>query len=437
MSSSIICRDIIESIRTKVYTSRNLVHNIYKELPKIQFSKYQQEVNALQLNIRDLAHYKTEESPYINKISPGCMSCKNGKWLCIYITTDCNARCRFCPNPIYKSKKVMIDGCDYKGGIEGILSLIKELGIEGVSISGGEPMLEYKKVIGFIERIKEEFPYIYTWVYTNGIIGSSQLYKSLALAGLDEIRFDLAATGYSIKNLESARSSLPNMTIEIPVIPDDLDKIKQCIKTAESIGIDYINLSELMLTPHSIKNIRPDEKIPVVWDPFELRITVPVYGSRHAAYKLMSYAKDLHYAIGINDCSLYSKLNVQVRGWNRNLCLNYKSPWEMPTKSGHLAVLSIFDEECRLSRLKDKIRDFTGVNAGLHIDKDLQCIRLNPVHKDKVIKCKQIMSDNPVLLLLYNTNLNNTVRTLDMAFQIDQKGRYISVIKGLSADSYI
>jgi pyruvate formate-lyase activating enzyme-like uncharacterized protein len=94
--------------------------------------------------------------------------------------------------------------------------------ITGVSFSGGEPFLEPHKLMEWVDWFKKHRPDQYTWVYTNGLLAETSLLKELGRLGLDEIRFDTAATGYThptvLRNMAAAAESIPNVTVEIPAI---------------------------------------------------------------------------------------------------------------------------------------------------------------------------------------------------------------------------
>lgn len=428
---------IIDNIERSKRASTYIITNMYKTFPKILHDKYQDEIESRQQNNSSINYYDLRENAFLNKLSKGCLSCKDGKWLCIYITTNCNASCRFCPNKIYTSKKVLLDGVPYSGGIEGIISLIADLDIKGISFSGGEPLLEYKKVIFYLEKIKSAYPDLYVWMYTNGIKGSKEIYQSLRNAGLDEIRFDLTANNYSTKNLVTARTYIPFAAVEIPAIPSDRNEIISSIDHAESLGFDYFHLSELMLSPNSIQNIDIPDEFPIVWNPFALNVTMPVYQSRMLVYDAIDHAIERGYKIGINDCSLSSKLNVQIINRNINIANAYAKPWEQPTRGGYLGTLSVFGDKEEFPSLLNKLKSIIPDPSELYVNQEIECIQVHPDNLHAINSKRDITENHPLLLILYNPNLFNGKKEIDMAFAVTEDNRYYSLIKGIDIGKYL
>ncbi len=62
-------------------------------------------------------------------------------------------------------------------------------------------------------------------MYTNGILADETKLKALADENLNEIRFDIGATGFSLDKVKLAKGIIPNITIEIPSIPEEKDRI--------------------------------------------------------------------------------------------------------------------------------------------------------------------------------------------------------------------
>jgi pyruvate formate-lyase activating enzyme-like uncharacterized protein len=89
-------------------------------------------------------------------------------------------------------------------------------------------------------------------VYTNGLAVDRNKLEELAAAGMDEIRFNIAATGYlsdSIwKKIKIARELFPYVTIEIPSIKNDYESLARAVRFMEETGIDYLNLHDYIQT---------------------------------------------------------------------------------------------------------------------------------------------------------------------------------------------
>lgn len=90
--------------------------------------------------------------PYYMDLSPGCRHCGEGTWSCLFINGKCNGNCFFCPSeqdetgdPVTNTL-IFTDPEDY-------LDYIEKLGIKGVSISGGEPLITLDKSISFLSAV--------------------------------------------------------------------------------------------------------------------------------------------------------------------------------------------------------------------------------------------------------------------------------------------
>ena len=182
-------------------------------------------INHIRIQVVPDAHKKHYGS-YISfddrPLSPGCIACKTAGWLCVFIGNKCNCSCMHCPNENVNSKEDF--SSIYNGsrsGLEDIMSVLRKPYYSGVGISGGEPFLYIDKLCAWVERIKTERPELYVWCYTNGVFADRNSLKRLRRAGLDEIRFDLAADNYSdtvLRNMKYATEEIDNVGIEVPII---------------------------------------------------------------------------------------------------------------------------------------------------------------------------------------------------------------------------
>lgn len=142
-------------------------------------------------------HYGSYMSFDDKPLSPGCMSCKTGGWLCVFIGTRCNCHCVNCPNPDVNNDNDTSSISGYGvGGIDEILNILEAPNYTGVGISGGEPFLYMDKLVEWVKKIKSKFPYMYVWTYTNGVHAICENLERLSNAGINEVRFDLAAENY-------------------------------------------------------------------------------------------------------------------------------------------------------------------------------------------------------------------------------------------------
>lgn len=267
-------------------------------------------------------HYGSYMSFDDKPLSPGCMACKTGGWLCLFIGTRCNATCPHCPNPNVNN------GIDIASGIgagnditiDDILKKLEQPYYTGVGISGGEPLMYMDKLVEWVTKIKAKFPHLYVWNYTNGLLATETNLKRLAEAGIDEIRFDLAAFDYSpeiLKNLKKATEIIPTVSIEVPVLVEQYNDLIKTIDYADSIGVKYLNLHDLYVNDKMFKDglggyMRFFDKVS--------GISRDIFNSETLIYRIFRHIKDNNLNIVPNDCTL---INMQMQTFGMSYQENY------------------------------------------------------------------------------------------------------------------
>jgi hypothetical protein len=213
----------------------------------------------------------------------------------------CNAQCPFCFLHTHQDDEPPEDE------IYNRQALMKEFHrrvdeLEGVSLTGGEPLLylpELKTAVSEMRRHKHD---LHFWVYTNGILADEGHLRVLHDLGIEEIRFNLAATDYSEKilaNLERARETFRYVVVEVPSYPKQKEKLLGCLEALSRIGIDQLNLQELMVTDTNVGNLEGDGYQSGI---FFLKKFF-LYGSRKMTYEVMRRCVDEGYSFTVNDCS--------------------------------------------------------------------------------------------------------------------------------------
>jgi len=133
---------------------------------------------------------------------------------------------------------------------------VKKFGIRGVAFSGGEPMISFDRITRFLDLLGRDAPDLsHIWMYTNGILVTTDRLKILRDNGLKEIRFDLSAVDYALDNLKKAVGIIPIVTVEIPAIPEDLERTKPLLKTLADLGVNYLNLHQIRCTHFNLPKL--------------------------------------------------------------------------------------------------------------------------------------------------------------------------------------
>lgn len=271
-----------------------------------------------QHQVRDLHIEDEGETVYLGALSPGCQACKAGTWDCIFTTMACNLDCAFCYSP-------QDIGRDFAGSQMGstpeeIAANHDRTRITGISFSGGEPFLQPDKLFEGLAWFTSRYPDRYYWVYTNGLLLTEEKLGRLAELGVDEIRFNLAATGYDhlvvLENLAAAARCLPNVTVEIPAIPEHGDKVLAGLAGWCARGVRYLNMHELLYEPGSNSERMPGARQAIITPDGHQAAIHPA--SRDLTLAVMRRVQNAGLPLFVNDCSLQSKMR-QLRG--RRRCL--------------------------------------------------------------------------------------------------------------------
>ncbi len=268
----------------------------------------------------DIAHLKTlENRTYFvgneSKFPMGCRSCLLGTGLsAIRKTNKCNLECKFCYNygeldripPVGEGMWEIGGTKFYEKDIDLLLSIQpKPTGISYVYL---EPFMEIEKYYPVIKKFHAA--QIHQHLYTNGTLATEETLKALGEAGLDEIRFNLGASGCSdkvIENIGIAKKHIKYVGIETPMTPEFFKAFFRKKQAILDTNLDFINCAELHLKENNIDN----------YDGENMYISrhgyiSPVW-SRELTLKFMKIADEENWDLVVHDCSNYTKF---ARGLN-------------------------------------------------------------------------------------------------------------------------
>ena len=131
-----------------------------------------------------------ESGSYSRFLTDGCLCCREGAKMVLFVTGRCFRDCFFCPlsadrknaDVVFANERPVYSDAD-------VLDEARTMRAKGTGITGGEPLLEPERVIRYISLLKAEFgKEHHIHMYTSEAPDEKQL-KALAKAGLDEIRF--------------------------------------------------------------------------------------------------------------------------------------------------------------------------------------------------------------------------------------------------------
>lgn len=269
----------------------------------------------------------------MENLSPGCRICIEGQWSCLFINGKCNGSCFYCPTSQNEVGQPTTNTVSFSEAKE-YVAYLQRFGFRGASISGGEPLLTLDKSVSFIRSVKKQFGEdIHVWLYTNGILATTECMKRLAGAGLDEIRFDIGATGYSLRQLQNAVGIIPTITVEIPAVPDECERMKNLLPTLYDCGVQHLNLHQLRLTPYNF------EKVVARGYRFLHGKKVTVLDSELTALELLLHGKRNNINLPINYCSFPYKDRFQAQAARRRNGSFILKSYESLTENGFIRTL--------------------------------------------------------------------------------------------------
>ena len=257
------------------------------------------------------------------KFPMGCRSCLLGTGLsAIRKTNRCNIQCKFCYNygeldcqPPIGEGMWEIGGSKYR---EEDVPLLLSMGNRptGVSYVYLEPFMEIEKYYGIIRRFHEAG--VHQHMYTNGTLATEENLRALGEAGLDELRFNLGASGCAdsvIRHIALAKRYIPTVGIETPMTPEFFEAFLQKKDRILATGLDFMNCAELHLNPNNIDNYA-GENLYICRHGY----ISPIW-SRELTLRLMRTAAEEEWPILVHDCSNRTKfardLNLKAHegGW--------------------------------------------------------------------------------------------------------------------------
>ena len=259
------------------------------------------EVRRLQSGLPGLQFHEHHQSVSTGPLIPGCEICVRKGYMSFQLGFACNATCPFCFLETH-SPTVVDEDEEYHRR-----ALLKQFHrhedeLEGVALTGGEPLLYLSELQACVSEMRAANSALHFWIYTNGILADKEHLRPLRELGIKEIRFNLAATDYSKKvmdNLAQAREMFEYVAVEVPSYPKQKKALIKSLAELERIGIDQLNLQELLVTNANMQRL--DGEGYQTGMLFAKKFFL--YGSRRMTYEVMGLCLAEGYSFTVNDCS--------------------------------------------------------------------------------------------------------------------------------------
>jgi uncharacterized protein len=263
------------------------------------------------------------KSIYVNAISPACVACRKGTGSAtFFISLQCHRDCYYCFNPNQQDYAYF---SQHQRDAVGELARIHAAGqkISHLALTGGEPLLHPDEVVGFYRFAREKYPHAHQRLYTCGDYAKPPVLDALRDAGLDEIRFSIRmhdlAKGhrYVFERMAQARERIPQVMVEMPVLPGSLEIMQEVLLELDRLGIHSINLLEFCF-PFVNAAAFQERGFKLTSRPYQVLYNywyaggLPIAGSELICLDLLEFALDRRLKLGVHYCSLENKHTGQM-----------------------------------------------------------------------------------------------------------------------------
>jgi len=299
---------------------------------------------------------------HTGSLSPGCNSCIEGYWACNFINRLCNRDCFFCKrsHSLLREEPEPETWGFFFPDPSAHLAYLKTFNIQGVSFSGGEPLLVKERLLRHLEAVRGEFgDSVYIWMYTNGDLVNREILEELNKAGLDEIRFNIAAREYDLSPVILARKQIKTVTVEIPCVPEDHEALKKLLPKMEKSGVDFLNIHQLSVEEQNCRELVSRRYSFTGHGP-----AISVFESEISALELLLHAIENGISLPINYCSSIYKQRYQVRGYRKQCASAFPPAGEELTAAGYLRRIE-------LTSNRESLRELESMLIGKGLDRSL------------------------------------------------------------------
>lgn len=252
---------------------------------------------------------------YTRQLPPGCTSCLEGMGSNLYVTGLCTRDCFFCFNQKPRKDETVVHGIPIDEPAEAV-EIISRYGLRSVGLSGGEPLLRPERVLALLRVLKAMPDPPRVDLYTNGDLAGDILLSRLRDAGLDAIRFDLAARDYDTEPVRRALKIFKEVAVEIPVVPEDKEKLERMVLELDAMGVPFLNIHELFLCAENQDRVVSAGQVALKSDAPHL-LWRPTAESGLAALDLLLFALERTKTLSVYYCSCGTQEAIASRGLAR------------------------------------------------------------------------------------------------------------------------
>jgi uncharacterized protein len=213
-------------------------------------------------------------SQHLGVLPTGCMQCREGAKLVLFVTGLCDKECFYCPvsrekmyrDVMFANERAIHPPKPADAPHTHWAALFEEcdlIGAKGAGITGGDPMVKPERVVEVVRALKARYgSSFHVHLYTSCAFDLAWIAR-LKEAGLDEMRFHPEVDDYARMDTswhapavrEAVRVGLTT-TIEIPCIPGREADILALARWAQAHGCAGLNMNELEFSEPNVAALK-------------------------------------------------------------------------------------------------------------------------------------------------------------------------------------
>lgn len=323
----------------------------------------------------------------VGSLSSACVACTGD---CgsktFFLSLECNRSCYFCFNAnqldFEQHQKL---NTSWQREVEAFAEACEC--VTHVGLTGGEPLLHKPETLKFFEHIRSEHPCAHMRIYTAGDFFDESFLEALRKSGLHELRMSIkldaddgdAIVDDAIEKLALAKRFIPDVMVEMPVIPGTNVQMKRLLRKLDALGVFGINLLEFCYPmgawdEFGARGFRvKNPPFPVLYN-YRYAGGLPIDGSELLCLELLEFGIDEGLSLGIHYCSLENKNCDQVLQQNTAYKLDAEL-FELSDADYFYRIAKVFDGDVPLVQAH-----LTSIDARFIADEQEAILSFHPRH---------------------------------------------------------